>query len=158
MNVYAGNVNHDRLKTCSSPEGFLSLAEPIGYLLAANCSLGQEDQIELGKNVETLITWISSHHIHLALGGFRKVNDPAELTFDILNCSLGEFEDNCNAYFMAVAAKLAIIALVEGRELPKAGCKVLSLTVSEELNLDHFVDCFKEDTVKARIKFVNIHS
>ena len=69
--------------------------------MASITTLDEEDQPKLLEAVDMLTTYISTHHVHLVLGGFRNVKDPNETTFDILFCSLQEFEVHCNPSYMS---------------------------------------------------------
>lgn len=100
------------------------------------------------------MTFVSSHEMHLAFGGFRKVKDPNVFTFDICHCSLAEFEDHCNPYYMSVVAKLAIMALSEGCFIPWQGKKVLSMVLESEIDFELLVAYFEVEKTKARINFL----
>ena len=131
-------------------KNWTSLDEPIDNLLSST-RLEDENRLSLVAKVDELTTYISSHPVHLVLGGFRKINDPKEFSFDVLNCSLAEFEENCNANYMAIVAKLAIMALEEGKYFPLKGKQVLSMAVDLEFKLDLMVEYFEEEKQKARI-------
>ena len=85
----------------SKKKEWTSLQEPIANLMASITTLDEEDQPKLLEAVDMLTTYISTHHVHLVLGGFRNVKDPNETTFDILFCSLQEFEVHCNPSYMS---------------------------------------------------------
>ena len=157
VEVYRENTAFDSFSLAYEKKEWTSLQEPIENLMDSISTLDEEDQSKLLEAVDVLKTYISTHHVHLVLGGFRKVNDPNETTFDTLNCSLDEFEVHCNPSYMSVVANLAFLALVEGQLVPLRGKKVLDMVLTSGMDLEHLVDYFKLEKAKARIHFSNLH-
>ena len=88
VEVYKDNTAvNESFSSAYEKKEWTSLQEPIENLMASITTLDEEDQSKLLEAVDVLKTYISTHHVHLVLGGFRKVNDPNETTFDTLNCS-----------------------------------------------------------------------
>ena len=148
---------YDSFSLAFEKKEWISLQEPIANLMASITVLDEEDKPKLLEAVDVLTTYISTHHVHLVLGGFRKLNDPNETTFDILNCSLDEFEVHCNPSYMSVVANLAFLALVENQSVPLRGKRVLDMVLTSGMDLELLVEYFTIEKSKARIHFSNLH-